>query len=131
MGKVRVDYVDYLEKLSVTIRKKGMHLLWVVDMPLFEPSDVPNGLKSAHHLFTAPNAADVHLLESAPLQVSQCFACEWRYPQLVIFRSGPYRSIWFSTAMKWVVVPSVFTIQISRRKFLICWGLIRVVCSIL
>ncbi|XP_044268792.1 aspartate--tRNA ligase, mitochondrial [Tribolium madens] len=69
MGKIRLEYVDHLEKLGVSVRKTGMHLLWVVDMPLFEPGETPGSLQSAHHPFTAPNSDDLPLLDTAPLQV--------------------------------------------------------------
>ncbi|RZC32837.1 aspartate--tRNA ligase, mitochondrial, partial [Asbolus verrucosus] len=69
LGKIRVDYVDHLENLGVSIRKKGMHFTWIVDMPLFEPGEAPGSLQSAHHPFTSPHSEDVHLLDTAPLKV--------------------------------------------------------------
>ncbi|EFA03147.2 aspartate--tRNA ligase, mitochondrial [Tribolium castaneum] len=69
MGKVRLEYANHLEQLGVSVRAKGMHLLWVVDMPLFEPGESPGSLQSAHHPFTAPNPDDLLLLDTAPLQV--------------------------------------------------------------
>ncbi|CAH0556876.1 unnamed protein product [Brassicogethes aeneus] len=68
LGKVRLEYVNFLENLGVTIRKKGYHFLWVVDFPLFEIDDDGN-LGSPHHPFTSPHPDDVHLLETNPLKV--------------------------------------------------------------
>lgn len=70
---MRVEYADHLEKLGISIRKKGMHFLWVVDMPLFELDSETGSLKSAHHPFTAPHADDMHLLDDSPQQVDPNF----------------------------------------------------------
>ncbi len=44
--------------------------LWIVDFPLFEPSDdSPTGITPSHHPFTAPVEEDIPLLESDPLAV--------------------------------------------------------------
>lgn len=70
MGKVRLEYVNFLENLGITIRKKGMHFVWVVDFPLFEISEETSCLQSAHHPFTAPHSEDLYLLKTDPLKVS-------------------------------------------------------------
>ncbi|KAJ8964825.1 hypothetical protein NQ314_004633 [Rhamnusium bicolor] len=67
LGKVRLEYVNFLENLGISVRKKGMHFLWVVDFPLFEISEETGCLQSAHHPFTAPHPEDLHLLKSSPL----------------------------------------------------------------
>jgi aspartyl-tRNA synthetase len=54
------------------VNEGGLHLLWVVDFPLFESIDPETGRPvAAHHLFTMPNAEDLAngLLESDPLAV--------------------------------------------------------------
>lgn len=65
---MRVEYVDHMESLGLNIRKNGMHLLWILDMPLFE-LDGEKKLHSAHHPFTAPNPTDLDLLETNPIEV--------------------------------------------------------------
>ncbi|XP_060516616.1 aspartate--tRNA ligase, mitochondrial isoform X2 [Cylas formicarius] len=69
LGKLRVEYVNYLESIGVTIRKKGYHFLWVLDFPLFEKCQQTGTLKSVHHPFTSPHPEDLPLLQSAPLKV--------------------------------------------------------------
>ena len=44
--------------------------LWIVDFPLFEYSEDEHRLVSVNHPFTAPNPADLHLLDSAPLKAT-------------------------------------------------------------
>ncbi|KAJ8980311.1 hypothetical protein NQ317_005232 [Molorchus minor] len=69
LGNIRVEYVNFLENLGMTIRKDGMHLSWVLDFPLFELSKETGRLQSAHHPFTAPHPEDIHLLATDPLKV--------------------------------------------------------------
>ncbi|XP_023016395.2 aspartyl-tRNA synthetase, mitochondrial isoform X1 [Leptinotarsa decemlineata] len=69
LGKVRLEYVNFLENLGMTIRKKGNHFLWVVDFPLFELSENSNKLQCVHHPFTAPHPDDMSDLETNPLKV--------------------------------------------------------------
>lgn len=69
MGKVRTEYVNYLEEKGENIRSKTMNILWIVDFPLFEEGDTAGKLCSAHHPFTAPHPEDLHLLETNPLAV--------------------------------------------------------------
>ncbi|KAI5704350.1 hypothetical protein M8J75_004335 [Diaphorina citri] len=47
---------------------KSFSIFWVVDFPLFLPSD-SGTLESAHHPFTQPHPEDEHLLSSNPLEV--------------------------------------------------------------
>jgi aspartyl-tRNA synthetase len=51
------------------ITEGGLHLLWVVDFPLFESIDDDGRPVPAHHPFTMPHADDVDRLESDPLSV--------------------------------------------------------------
>jgi aspartyl-tRNA synthetase len=44
-------------------------LVWMVDFPLFERDPASGALGSVNHPFTAPHPDDLHLLETAPLQV--------------------------------------------------------------
>jgi aspartyl-tRNA synthetase len=45
----------------------GLHLLWVVDFPLFEGRDAEGDLVPAHHPFTMPHPDDLPGLEDDPL----------------------------------------------------------------
>jgi len=47
----------------------ALKFLWVVDFPLFDYSDEEKRLVSVNHPFTAPNPADLALLDSKPLEV--------------------------------------------------------------
>jgi aspartyl-tRNA synthetase len=51
------------------IPKDAWSFLWVVDFPLVEYSDEDKRYYAMNHPFTAPRAADLHLLESDPLAV--------------------------------------------------------------
>lgn len=50
-------------------KQKGFHFVWVIDFPLFVYNDEEKRHESEHHPFTAPKAADIPLLDSAPLSV--------------------------------------------------------------
>lgn len=69
MGKVRVEYVNYLEEKGHKLKGNEMRMLWVTDFPLFEKDEISGELCSVHHPFTAPNPQDEHLLNSDPLRV--------------------------------------------------------------
>lgn len=71
MGKMRLEVANHLETLGVKLRSNSKNFLWVVDFPLFLPSEELDGgpLQSAHHPFTAPHPEDEHLLRSSPLDV--------------------------------------------------------------
>lgn len=72
MGKMRLEVANHLETQGVKLRSNSHNFLWVVDFPLFLPSeDQPDSgiLQSAHHPFTAPHPEDEHLLRTSPLDV--------------------------------------------------------------
>jgi aspartyl-tRNA synthetase len=48
------------------INEEARSFLWVTDFPLFERDPATGRLQAVHHPFTAPNAADLERLESAP-----------------------------------------------------------------
>ncbi len=51
------------------IQSGRYEFLWVTDFPLFSWNQEENRLDSEHHPFTSPLPEDIHLLDSAPLQV--------------------------------------------------------------
>ncbi|CAH1970648.1 unnamed protein product [Acanthoscelides obtectus] len=69
LGKIRLEYANFLENLGISIRQKGMHFTWITDFPLFEISEETGTLQSAHHPFSAPNPEDIQWLKSDPLKV--------------------------------------------------------------
>lgn len=69
MGKLRLEMANRLEDQGLRLRSDGFNFLWVVDFPLFLPSDDDGSIESAHHPFTAPHPRDEHLLKSDPLKV--------------------------------------------------------------
>lgn len=69
LGKVRTEYVYQLQESGKKVIKEGMHLLWIIDFPLFEIDKDLGILVSAHHPFTAPNPLDAHLLQESPEKV--------------------------------------------------------------
>lgn len=71
LGVIRLEYVKHLENHGITVRKKGMHILWLVDFPLFELSPETGSIQSAHHPFTAPHPDDLLLLSTDPLKVKR------------------------------------------------------------
>uniref|UniRef100_A0A8C4QJJ0 Aspartyl-tRNA synthetase 2, mitochondrial n=1 Tax=Eptatretus burgeri TaxID=7764 RepID=A0A8C4QJJ0_EPTBU len=68
LGKLRLECVQLLEKMGLSLRPCGLfQFLWVVDFPLFLPrKDNPTLLESAHHPFTAPHPDDAHLIYTQP-----------------------------------------------------------------
>ena len=56
------------EKLNL-IDEDLWDMLWVVDWPLFEYSEMEGRFMAAHHPFTAPLAEDLHLLSKDPQKV--------------------------------------------------------------
>lgn len=69
LGKIRLEYVSYLQENGKLVINDGMHLLWITDFPLFEVDGASGALISAHHPFTAPNPDDIHLLDTSPTKV--------------------------------------------------------------
>ena len=49
-------------------KSDALKFLWVVDFPLFDYSADDKRLVSVNHPFTAPNPADLAMLEAAPLK---------------------------------------------------------------
>lgn len=69
MGKIRLWCADTIEAAGVPLRDPNAYeFLWVDGFPLFE-RDEDGVLRSTHHVFTAPVAEDVDLLETNPEQV--------------------------------------------------------------
>ncbi len=56
------------DKLQL-IKKGDLKFLWVMDFPLFDQDKETKALTSVHHPFTSPLEADIHLLDSHPLDV--------------------------------------------------------------
>ena len=48
------------------VNEEARSFLWVTDFPLFERDPGTGRLQAVHHPFTAPNFADLDMLESAP-----------------------------------------------------------------
>ncbi|HEY2375382.1 MAG TPA: aspartate--tRNA ligase [Gemmatimonadaceae bacterium] len=59
---------DVARRLSL-VKEDTRVFLWVTDFPLFEKDPASGRLQAVHHPFTAPHAADIDKLESAPEQV--------------------------------------------------------------
>jgi aspartyl-tRNA synthetase len=70
----RITYKDSMQKYGndkPDVRqdktdKDELAFVWIVDMPMFKYSKTDKKLVSTHHLFTAPNSNDAHLLDSEP-----------------------------------------------------------------
>lgn len=71
LGNLRLQCAQLLESRGVSVRDpSAFHFLWVVDFPLFLPSEQePEKLESAHHPFTAPLPEDTQLLYTEPHKV--------------------------------------------------------------
>ncbi|MFH0920933.1 MAG: aspartate--tRNA ligase [Fibrobacterota bacterium] len=52
------------------IAKDRFEFCWVTDFPMFEYDEKEKCVTAAHHIFTAPNAAQLDLLETEPLNVT-------------------------------------------------------------
>lgn len=71
MGKVRVEVARTLDSngFGVYNRELDPCFIWVIDFPLFLPSDTdPSQLESCHHPFTAPRESDREVLMSDPVK---------------------------------------------------------------
>lgn len=71
LGRVRLECANLLEAQGMVLRNPAVFsFLWVVDFPLFLPREEnPVELEAAHHPFTAPHPADLHLLPTEPAKV--------------------------------------------------------------
>jgi aspartyl-tRNA synthetase len=70
-GKVCPLLGDVRLQLGTKFNLRDEHalkFLWVVDFPLFDYSDEEKRLVSVNHPFTAPNPADLAMLDSTPLE---------------------------------------------------------------
>jgi len=65
--------LDHLRRQIARDRKlihpNQYKFLWVTDFPLFSWNDEEHRLDSEHHPFTSPNPADLHLIDTEPLNV--------------------------------------------------------------
>ncbi|CAL7939439.1 unnamed protein product [Xylocopa violacea] len=71
LGKVRVEFTNFLENKGEKIRTAGNELLWITDFPLFSFNTITNSLATMHHPFTQPHADDMQFLTKNPLKVGQ------------------------------------------------------------
>jgi aspartyl-tRNA synthetase len=65
LDRVRQDVARRLALVNETTRS----FLWVTDFPLFERDPATGRLQAVHHPFTAPNFADLAMLETSPEKV--------------------------------------------------------------
>ncbi|EDV99300.1 aspartate--tRNA ligase, mitochondrial [Drosophila grimshawi] len=59
LGRIRLDYHEFLVENVKTKKPNDYRFLWVVDFPLFERNPTTNKLESVHHPFTAPLVEDL------------------------------------------------------------------------
>ncbi|XP_064535213.1 aspartate--tRNA ligase, mitochondrial isoform X2 [Drosophila montana] len=59
LGRIRLDYHEFLVENVKTKKSNDYRFLWVVDFPLFERNTATNQLESVHHPFTAPLVEDL------------------------------------------------------------------------
>ncbi|MEI7640912.1 MAG: aspartate--tRNA ligase [bacterium] len=65
MSRVRL----HIGKTRGMIDENKMNFLWVTDFPMFFYNTEEKRLEANHHPFTAPQEADLHLLDTEPLKV--------------------------------------------------------------
>lgn len=65
LGALRLELARRLELID----EKELNFVWVTDFPLFEYDKEEKRYVAIHHMFTAPLAEDLHLLDSDPLAV--------------------------------------------------------------
>ena len=65
MSRVRL----HIGKTRGMIDENKMNFLWVTDFPMFFYNTEEKRLEANHHPFTAPQDADLHLLDTEPLKV--------------------------------------------------------------
>ena len=66
LGALRLNLA---QSLGLIQKSKELKLLWVVDFPLFQWNEEEKKIDAVHHPFTAPQEADLALLEKEPLKV--------------------------------------------------------------
>lgn len=70
LGKLRLLCANILESKGVNLRDPNeFNFLWILNFPLFLPSEDGKGLEAAHHPFTAPMSEDAELLYTQPQEV--------------------------------------------------------------
>ncbi|XP_034129624.1 aspartate--tRNA ligase, mitochondrial isoform X1 [Drosophila guanche] len=59
LGRIRLDYHDFLVENVKMKKPNDYRFLWVIDFPLFERNRETNQLESVHHPFTQPHIDDL------------------------------------------------------------------------
>ncbi|KAL7741028.1 hypothetical protein ACLKA6_013465 [Drosophila palustris] len=59
LGRIRLDYHEFLVENVKAKKSYDFRFLWVIDFPLFERNKVTKQLESVHHPFTAPLVDDL------------------------------------------------------------------------
>ncbi|KAH8271685.1 hypothetical protein KR044_001181, partial [Drosophila immigrans] len=59
LGRIRLDYHEFLVENVKAKKSYDFRFLWVIDFPLFERNNVTKQLESVHHPFTAPLVDDL------------------------------------------------------------------------
>ncbi|KAH8241012.1 hypothetical protein KR026_010232 [Drosophila bipectinata] len=59
LGRIRLDYRDFLFENGRTKKQNEFRFLWIIDFPLFERNPETKQLESVHHPFTLPHADDL------------------------------------------------------------------------
>lgn len=69
LGKVRLEFTNFLENKGEKIRTNKNELVWITDFPLFSFNTETNLLETMHHPFTQPHSDDIEHLVKNPLKV--------------------------------------------------------------
>ncbi|XP_043795074.1 aspartate--tRNA ligase, mitochondrial [Apis laboriosa] len=69
LGKVRLEFTNFLENKGEKIRTNKNELVWITDFPLFSFNTKTNLLETMHHPFTQPHSDDIEHLVKNPLKV--------------------------------------------------------------
>ncbi|KAH8282115.1 hypothetical protein KR054_005483 [Drosophila jambulina] len=59
LGRIRLDYHEFLVENAKVKKPNDFRFLWVIDFPLFERNSETKQLESVHHPFTLPHADDL------------------------------------------------------------------------
>ncbi|XP_030384596.1 aspartate--tRNA ligase, mitochondrial [Scaptodrosophila lebanonensis] len=59
LGRIRLDYQEFLVEQAKAKKPNDYRFLWVIDFPLFERNNETKQLESVHHPFTAPHIEDL------------------------------------------------------------------------